>query len=42
MRLFRQKTRGDWDEVMERVVAAAQTLRDYTSGLQVLRSAAMM
>lgn len=42
MRLFRQKTRGDWDEVMQRVVSAAADLRDYSSGLQALRSAAMM
>jgi tetratricopeptide (TPR) repeat protein len=42
MRLFRQQTRGDWDEVVERVAAAAGAMRDYASGLQALRSAAMM
>ena len=42
MRLFRQHTRGDWSETMERVADAAKALRDYNSGLQTLRSAAMM
>jgi tetratricopeptide (TPR) repeat protein len=42
MRLFRQQTRGDWDEVMRNVATAAAAMRDYASGLQALRSAAMM
>ncbi|MEJ0050424.1 MAG: tetratricopeptide repeat protein [Methylovirgula sp.] len=42
MRLFRQRTRGDWDETMLRVVDVAKALHDYNSGLQTLRSAAMM
>ncbi|MEI9915508.1 MAG: tetratricopeptide repeat-containing glycosyltransferase family protein [Methylovirgula sp.] len=42
MRLFRQRTRGDWDETMLRVADAAKALHDYNSGLQTLRSAAMM
>lgn len=42
MRLFRQRTRGDWSETVERVADAAKALRDYNSGLQTLRSAAMM
>lgn len=42
MRLFRQQTRGDWDEVMQRVVAAASAMRDEASRLQLRRSAAMI
>ncbi len=42
MRLFRPRTRGDWDETMQRVADAVRALRDYNSGLQTLRSAAMM
>jgi tetratricopeptide (TPR) repeat protein len=42
MRLFRQPTRGDWDGTLQRVAEAVKSLRDYNSGLQTLRSAAMM
>jgi tetratricopeptide (TPR) repeat protein len=42
MRLFRQKERGDWDEVVTRVVAATEMMMAYTSGLHALRSAAMI
>ncbi len=42
MRLFRQHTRGDWSETMQRVTDAAKALRDHNSDLQILRSAAMI
>lgn len=42
MRLFRQRERGDWDEVVTRVIAATEMMMAYTSGLQALRSAAMI